>query len=134
MEIRDCAIEAVSASNLWFCGRSHTQPSRPEAVLSRALLLLRLATSMNNQNFEAAGLQTIEDLQFWWPSYGAERGFYAPETPPDELSDLWSDVEIALGDLVNPPPATPYEFARLDVPSFNRIWEADRSVLWALIK
>ncbi|WP_157951576.1 hypothetical protein [Agrobacterium pusense] len=112
----------------------HTQPSRPEAVLSRALLLLRLATSMNNQNFEAAGLQTIEDLQFWWPSYGAERGFYDPMMPPDELSDLWSDVEIALGDLVNPAPATPYEFARLDVSSFNRIWEADRSVLWALIK
>ncbi|MFK4767104.1 hypothetical protein [Rhizobium sp. ZW T2_16] len=112
----------------------HTPPARPEAVLSRALLLLRLATQMNNQNFEAAGLNTIDDLQFWWPKFGSERGFYDHSAPPDELSDLWSDVEIALEDLVDPAPATPYAFARLDMPSFNRIWETDRSVLWALIK
>lgn len=112
----------------------HAPPARPEAVLSRALLLLRLATQINNQNFEAAGLHTIDDLQFWWPKYGSERGFYDHSAPPDELSDLWSDVEVALEELVDPVPETPYDFARLDVPSLNKIWETDRSVLWALIK
>jgi hypothetical protein len=113
---------------------NQAKPALPESVLSRALLLLRLATSMNNNNFGQAGLQTLDDLEFWWPQYGSERGFYDSDVPPDDLSDLWSDVEIALDDLKNVTSATSFDLARLAIPSFGRVCEADRAVLWALIR
>jgi len=63
-------------------------------VLSRAALLLRLATGSVANSFANNGI-TQNDLSFWMDSQGLSRGFWHPASPPADLKDLWEDVSDA---------------------------------------
>ena len=52
--------------------------------MSRAALLLRLATSSAQQMLRDADV-TNTDLAFWWKTFGTERGMWPSDAP---LSDL----------------------------------------------
>lgn len=68
------------------------------AVLSRAVLLLRVATGSAHDLLHQAGFGR-DALSFWWQKLGEARGLWAPGSPPAALSDLWADVEESLNEL-----------------------------------
>ena len=77
---------------------STIQPSTPDsalAVISRAVLLLRLATGSANNLLASAGID-VKKLAFWWTQLGEGRGIWQPGAPPSELHDLWADVADSL--------------------------------------
>lgn len=67
----------------------------PMAVLSRAVLLLRVATGSAHDLLRQAGFDTTA-LAFWWSSIGVARGLWEPSKPPNQLGDLWADIRDAL--------------------------------------
>jgi len=67
----------------------------PFAVLSRALLLLRIATGSAHDLLVASGINSAA-ISFWWTKIGEARGLWQPGSPPNALSDLWADIEYAL--------------------------------------
>ena len=72
-----------------------TDPRHHVQVISRATLLLRVSTGACARLLEDAGIGR-EDLEFWWKSLGEDRGLWEPGYEPDELTDLWLDVDAEL--------------------------------------
>jgi hypothetical protein len=64
-------------------------------VIARAALLLRLATGAAAGLLSRSGASP-EILRFWWQRVGDERGLWRDSGPPDDLTDLWVDVQEAL--------------------------------------
>jgi hypothetical protein len=81
---------------------SKTNPNGGEAdvfsVLSRAVLLLRVASSSTQQLLANASVNTSL-LSFWWEAIGEARGLWQPGGCPDPLSDLWADIEESLQEI-----------------------------------
>jgi hypothetical protein len=69
--------------------------SDPMAVLSRAVLLLRVATGSAHDVLKQAGFDATA-LSFWWQAIGAARGLWDSAAPPEQLSDLWADIRDTL--------------------------------------
>ncbi|TJV25042.1 MAG: hypothetical protein E5Y04_09365 [Mesorhizobium sp.] len=69
--------------------------SDPMAVLSRAVLLLRVATGSAHDLLKQASFDA-NALAFWWKSIGIARGLWEPAVPPTQLSDLWADIRDML--------------------------------------
>ncbi len=67
-------------------------------VISRAMLLLRLATGACSQLLEGAKFGKSE-LEFWWQSLGEDFGLWNDLTKPDDITDLWADVSTAITQL-----------------------------------
>jgi hypothetical protein len=77
------------------------------AVISRAVLLLRIATGSANDLLQQAGVDAVA-LAFWWKIVGEARGLWNPVSPPTTLTDLWADIDDALSEIAriqnsNPP-------------------------------
>jgi hypothetical protein len=68
------------------------------AVISRAVLLLRIATGSAHDLLHQSGFNA-DALSFWWRSIGEARGLWAPATPPAALADLWADIRDVLTDM-----------------------------------
>ena len=64
-------------------------------VMCRATMLLRLATGASASLLSEAGIGR-ERLDFWIQAVGTGRGIWRPKAPPEDLMDLWADVEAAL--------------------------------------
>ena len=103
-------------------------------VMSRATMLLRLATGASANLMSDAGIER-EHLEFWIQSVGTSRGVWRPEQPPESLVDLWADVESALDDID--------DWLGGTAPSMREIWsdrpgelarlgECERVALWGL--
>lgn len=69
-------------------------------VLSRAVLLLRLATGAVVMHLRKSGISS-GDLKFWWEKLGEDRGEWDVANPPLVLSDLWADIEDAVQEIEN---------------------------------
>lgn len=67
-------------------------------VLARAFLLLRLAAGTVTTTLAKAGVNE-DELKFWKAGLLSERGFCKSDLPPEELGDLWKDIEVELSDL-----------------------------------
>jgi hypothetical protein len=67
------------------------------AILSRAALLLRLATGSSVKLIRSAGI-TGDQIEFWWSRLGINRGVWAGTKPRTDLLDLWDDVEALISD------------------------------------
>lgn len=74
-------------------------PGHHTQVISRALILLRLATGVSRRMLDRAGVAP-SDYMFWWSSLASARGLAASLTDPDELADIWADIEASIQDLV----------------------------------
>jgi hypothetical protein len=69
-------------------------PTSPRAlpVLSRAVLLLRIASAATDYLFREAGIDA-DDLRFWWRAFGDDTGLWEIDADdPDTMTDLWADV------------------------------------------
>jgi hypothetical protein len=64
-------------------------------VVARAALLLRLATGAS-ADLLARCNASKDVLRFWWEAIGQESGLWRDAGPPDDLTDLWVDVQEAL--------------------------------------
>ena len=66
------------------------------SILARSLLILRLASATSAVLVDGADLSK-KDLEFWWSPLGSDWGLW--ETPDDyeSFSDLWEDVNDAIG-------------------------------------
>jgi hypothetical protein len=65
------------------------------SILSRAALLLRLATGSTTKLFRDAGIDG-DSIAFWWQRLGHGRGLWEGEKQPNDLIDLWADIEALL--------------------------------------
>ena len=67
-------------------------------VISRAMLLLRVATGMVREMLKDSGVD-LDVLKFWWHNAGRIQGFW--NTPPQSIdsSQLWSDFIPYLDDI-----------------------------------
>ena len=103
-------------------------------VMSRATMLLRLATGASAALLSDAGIER-EHIEFWIQAVGTGRGIWQPEESPNALVDLWVEVEYELEQLDD----------RIDGtdPSAREIWtdhsgglavlgECERVALWGL--
>jgi len=64
-------------------------------VIARAALLLRLATGASS-DLLARGNASSDVLRFWWQAIGEDAGLWQAAGPPDDLTDMWVDVDEAL--------------------------------------
>lgn len=65
-------------------------------VISRATILLRIATGATRKALESVPAGDRGHLAFWWKPIGEARGMWEPGATPPALIDLWSDVEDAV--------------------------------------
>lgn len=66
-------------------------------VISRACLLLMLATAAARRHLRRAGYSR-DDLRFWWHRHGVERGLWSAASEVEPI-DLWADVRDSLADV-----------------------------------
>jgi hypothetical protein len=106
-------------------------------VLARAALLLRMATGACGLLLREVGFGCSE-LEFWWKSIGEERGLWEPGNEPDQLPDLWADVEVALDGILqwemsNSEADVSYARWRRERPyAICVLGECERIALWGL--
>lgn len=129
-------LEDPAEPRLIQLARETTNPALPEEMIARSVLLLRAALSLNHSNFAAAGLAGGGvALRPWLDQIAIQRGFFDPNSALQEMSDLWSDVQLALEDMengMNPPAACLHEwFARRPI-GLPTVTEAERVGLWSL--
>jgi hypothetical protein len=104
----------------------------PRPMLARAALLLRVATSMVRANLNGAGLNGFVDLASWWTSVGIDRGFWSVASQPQDLTELWLEIEDALADALSADTSDRRTMiASLDLAA-ARLSQTDRVPLWAL--
>jgi len=72
----------------------------PLSMLSRATLLLRVATAFNTEMFKQASFSNDgSDLHRWLHPIGVQRGFWKDSDPLDTLGELWNEISYAIDDL-----------------------------------
>ncbi|MGO6678945.1 hypothetical protein [Rhizobium leguminosarum] len=100
--LRKFLLRQVASSDPLVLSYSASKPRHIDtdafAVLSRAVLLLRLATGSAQNLLQRADLDA-ELLNFWWANVGETRGLWQPGAPPEVLSDLWADVRESLREI-----------------------------------
>jgi hypothetical protein len=109
----------------------------PFAVLSRAVLLLRIATGSAHDLLAAGGIDSAA-ISFWWTKIGEVRGLWEPGSAPDSLTDLWADIEEALLETAQLEKAQPNAFESTRSVAFDaagrfNIFSSHKRVgLWGL--
>ncbi len=107
-------------------------------VLSRAMMLLRLATGASLELLRGAGLSSA-DLEFWWHELGIRHGMWDSNNIPDDTVDLWIETRDALDFLFeweqtcpDPTMASRNEWRR-EISSFSSVLgECERIAMWGL--
>lgn len=113
-------------------------PNHHLQVLSRATLLLRIATGISGNVLREAGI-TKTDLEFWWKPYAADHGLIENDLAVSDFLDFWEDIDTALQDIelwkfLHP---TPYSYNKLVTDTrvsqpILRLSECERIALWGL--
>ena len=70
-------------------------PRQHLQMISRAALLLRVATAANSRLLQETHVSGA-DVKFWWSVMGEERGLWKKAKQPTDLNDLWADAEAAV--------------------------------------
>ena len=97
-------------------------------------MLLRLATGASATLLSDAGIER-EDLDFWIRAVGTGRGIWQPTSPPEDLVDLWADVESALekiDDTMKGPEKSTQELWAHEPRQLAVLEECERVALWGL--
>jgi len=67
-------------------------------IIARAILLLRVSTASINNLVISNGI-TKEKISFWWEKIGSDVGLWETDHTPENLFDLWADIEAIIDDL-----------------------------------
>ena len=103
-------------------------------VISRATMLLRLATGASANLLFESGIKR-ESIDFWIESIGIERGLWAESDSPDDLSELWPDVEDEVerwSGLRRQPSLDPYTIYEQHSRSLAILTKYEKVALWGL--
>ncbi len=73
-------------------------PDHHLQVLSRAALLLRIASGSSALLLQAGGT-SFTQLRFWWTRLGEDRGCWEYGSAPQNVTDLWADIQEALEEM-----------------------------------
>lgn len=106
---------------------------KPLAVISRAALLLRIATGNVARLLKDSGI-TKEELNFIWENYGLKNGFWTSPLQVDEFYKLWVEVEENFTDLKDRFSVlgdSPSEFCE-DSGNIQKISQFNRAALWGI--
>ena len=133
-----CNDEVETGFLLESAGRRSTADtaSFPVEVLSRAALLLRIATGSCGLHLNKTGIEW-ESFLFWLDGIGIRRGFWERGAYPEYPIELWTDIEEALetlgearqnGDRWGESPHGPK--SHLPMGSLTRLEECERIGLW----
>jgi hypothetical protein len=103
-------------------------------VISRATLLLRIASGASRRMLYQAGL-TANRLEWWWTSFGTERGLWPISPSLEDRLDEWLELSQAINDLEHfaaTPPAS--YFAVLDecAQAISRLAGSELVPVWSL--
>lgn len=77
---------------------TQNHPRKQFQVLSRAVLLLRVATG-SVRHFLYESDITFGDFEFWWKAVGVDIGLWGKAFDVEQVSDSWVDVSEALYDI-----------------------------------
>jgi hypothetical protein len=105
------------------------------AVLSRSYILLRLASARVEDLLNYTGVNKNE-LMFWWNSLGLDLGYWTPGNAPQDMIDLWADIEPNIVDIEhwfggNPTPQL--AVFRRDLPfELKQMVQFNRVGLWGI--
>lgn len=103
-------------------------------VMSRAIMLLRLSAGASAALLSNAGIER-EDLEFWIQAVGTGRGIWQSQEPPDELVDLWTDVDYELEQIdswIDEGDSSAQEMWGYESKSLAVLGECERVALWGL--
>lgn len=109
-------------------------PATPYAMISRAGLLLKLATGMAEANLVVAGIQPVDHFAAWWHQFGVDHALWSPTSPPVDHADLWQDIEVALDDAQELAPTDRHAWMATHAVPVMRVCEAERAALWGLFR
>ena len=106
-------------------------------VLSRATLLLRVATAMVERLLHDSGTTNRSLLEFWWASDAVRRRLWPATQPPNAFSDLWIDIEDALESVQNWTQESStdnchYSFWKDQAQSVSILTTPERVFLWSV--
>lgn len=130
-------IEAANPEILTLAKDKAAPPITPTTIMSRSLLLLRLATGMVTNLLKDAGCSSEADIKFWIEPFGVQRGFWKHGSLPTSMQDLWGDIDVAIGALDEISQSSGagfsmYDWMSEDQNGFPRIWEIERAGLWGM--
>lgn len=111
------------------------QPDQHLEVLARATLLLRLASGAAAAVLSRSNL-TEASLRFWIEGVGEDRALWHSGDYPDELTDLWADIEVALEDVSAAETGDLESYKRLHdrfAPTLLVLSGAERVGLWGAV-
>jgi hypothetical protein len=112
------------------------EPRHHIQVLSRAVLLLRLATGAADMHLRKAGV-TSTDLKFWWEKLGEDKGEWDTASPPLALTDLWADIEDAIEEVgvwegANAAPRSFYQWREECRSALSTLTTSEKILFWGL--
>lgn len=113
-------------------------PPTPLHMISRGLLLLRMATSFTQASLMQAGVnRSAGDLRPWLDELGDSRGFWDISDPLQDVEDLWSDIASgldALGAVRKTRPARLTDWRKHGFASLPVLAEAERIAMWSFCR
>ena len=87
--------EPSAAAIFGAAATNHVLETSAAPILTRGLLMLRLASAMTASLLQDAEVEKA-DLRFWWEALGRDFGLWDVNGVVDEFSDLWADVVDAI--------------------------------------
>ena len=106
------------------------------AMICRAVLFLRIATSIVHAALMDAGFVPLADkVPPWFEQVGNARGFWAHGHRPNNLMDLWTDVDSAVSDLddsISSNPVDQHGFFGSSRGYVGFLSQMERACMWAL--
>lgn len=104
------------------------------AVISRACLLLRIASGATARLFERANV-TKSLLSFWRERVGLRHGIWETGGEPEDLPDLWDEIGLMIEDAdpaLLPGGFTTYGLSKDLAYAINRLGSCERVLLWTV--
>jgi hypothetical protein len=105
-------------------------------VISRAALLLRLASGTSEKLLNSAYIER-HDINFWSSRFGVVRGIWNDGEQPDNMLDLWQDIEEAVYSIdswntARDSRVSYSEFRKQQVAPLQVLCECERIALWSI--
>ena len=119
-----------------FSNASSKNAGDVHAMICRALLLLRTATSIVRTAFVDAGFEPLADnVRPWIEPIGIARGFWPIEQQPEEIADLWQEIREAIDELpdsISSNPTDQCSFIESLSTQAVVLSQTERACMWAV--
>lgn len=104
-------------------------------VVSRAFLMLRIATGFGQNLISSLAPGVVAGMEFWVKESGEDRGLWKPNERPESMGDLWIDAEDAIAEIRENPESSLsyYDFWKSNSSGSKEVLAScERVCLWGL--